>query len=172
MTVSAAVGDERVETQATFIGTDSDRLTGTLVHRLLQQFAMAEQLDDAILSASIDRLLRPDERSNVGDPGKLFEQVMAAYRALCRRPDVREAYLAGTAIHEVPFTLVDEGRIVRGTIDCLVCAGDRITVLEFKTGHVRVEHGRQIDFYRRAAQAVFPDAVVDARVIYACPAEA
>ena len=97
---------------------------------------------------------------------------MAAYRALCRRPDVREVYLAGTAIHEVPFTLVDDGRFVRGTIDCLVCAGDRVTVLEFKTGRLRVEHERQIDFYRRAAQAVFPNAVVDARVIYSYAAEA
>jgi ATP-dependent exoDNAse (exonuclease V) beta subunit len=171
MTVAAAIG-QPVETQPTSIGTDSDRLVGTLVHRLLQRLAMAEQLDDAMLRASIDRLLRPEERSAVGDPGGLFEQVMAAYRALCGRPDVRDVYLAGTAIHEVPFTLVDDGRFVRGTIDCLVCAGDRVTVFEFKTGRPRVEHDRQIAFYRRAAQAVFPDAIVDARVIYACPAEA
>ena len=170
MTVAAAIG-QPVGTQPTVIGTDSDRLVGTLVHRLLQRLAMAEQLDDAMLRASIDRLLRPEERSEVGDREGLFQQVMAAYRALCARPDVRDVYLTGTAIHEVPFTLVDDGRFVRGTIDCLVCAGDRVTVLEFKTGRPRVEHDRQIAFYRRAAQAVFPDAIVDARAIYACPAD-
>jgi ATP-dependent helicase/nuclease subunit A len=172
ITVAAAVGGQPVEAHAAFVGTDSDRLTGTLVHRLLQRHAIADTLDDAILRASIDRLLRPDERLDLGDRDRLFEQVMTAYRALCRRPDVRDTYLVGDAVHEVPFTLVDEGRIVRGTIDCLVCTGDRVTVLEFKTGRRRLEHDAQADFYRRAAQAVFPDAVVDARVIYACPADA
>jgi ATP-dependent exoDNAse (exonuclease V) beta subunit len=71
-------------------------------------------------------------------------------------------------MHEVPFTLCDDGRIVRGTIDCLVrSADDRVTVLEFKTGRRRPEHDAQAEFYRKAAQAVFPGAVVEARLIYA-----
>ena len=66
---------------------------------------------------------------------------------------------------------MDNGRFVRGTIDCVVRAGDRVTVLEFKTGLRRAGHDAQTELYRKAAQTVFPDAVVDAQVIYAFPAE-
>jgi ATP-dependent exoDNAse (exonuclease V) beta subunit len=167
MTVAAAVSDEQAELRGRAAGFDSDRLVGTLVHRLLQRLGMVDTPDDAELLAAIDRLVRPEERSDVGEPGTLAAPVIAAYRALCRRPDVRAIYTAGHAIHEVPFTLVDGGRIVRGTIDCLVRSGDRVTVLEFKTGRGRAEHDAQAEFYRKAAHAVFPDAVVDARVVYA-----
>ena len=185
MTVAAAVaGRQRVSRQRVSQGVEPrtltagpdighGRLAGTLVHRLIQRHGITtEALDDATLRASIDRLVRPDERPEAGDPVALVSQVTAAYRALCQRPEVREIYLAGDPVHEVPFTFVDGGHLVRGTIDCLVLAGDRVTVLEFKTGGRRVEHDAQSEYYRRAAQAVFPDAVVDARVIYASPAEA
>jgi ATP-dependent exoDNAse (exonuclease V) beta subunit len=166
------VAGQPLETDALPGATRSDRLTGTLVHRLLQRLGMTGEPDDTVLVASIDALLRPDERLDLRDSGRLFERVTTAYRALCRRSDVRQAYVAGNAIHEVPFTLADNGRIVRGTIDCLVCDGARVLVLEFKTGGRRAEHDVQAEFYRRAAQAVFPDAIVEAQVIYACPADA
>ena len=40
----------------------------------------------------------------------------------------------------VDVVRVDGNRIVRGTIDCLVRSGDRVTVLEFKTGRSRAAH--------------------------------
>jgi hypothetical protein len=41
-----------------------------------------------------------------------------------------------------------------------------VTVLEFKTGRPRPEHQAQAELYRRAAAALFPEAAVDARVVY------
>ena len=78
---------------------------------------------------------------------------------------------------EVPFALRDpaapprdgEPAVVRrGTTDCLTRdAGGRITVLEFKTGRPRAEHTRQLDAYVAAARAMFPEAAVDGRLVYA-----
>jgi ATP-dependent exoDNAse (exonuclease V) beta subunit len=167
LTVGAAVGEESVPARPTGPGSDSDRLAGTLVHRLLQRLGVTDASDDEALRQVIDRLVRPDERSDIDDREDLLVRVIAAYRAVCLRTDVRDIYLSGAAMHEVPFTFVDDSRIVHGTMDCLVCAGDRVTVLEFKTGRSRAAHEAQAEFYRRAALAVFPGAVVDARIIYA-----
>jgi ATP-dependent helicase/nuclease subunit A len=167
LTVGAAVSAEPADSRAIGAGTDSGRLVGTLVHRLLQRVGIADTYDDPALLQLIDRRVRPEERSDIDDFDTLCADVVAGYRALCRRPDVREIYVSGEAIHEVPFTMVDGHRIVRGTIDCIVRCGDRVTVLEFKTGRSRAEHDAQVDFYRKAARAVFPDTVVDARIVYA-----
>jgi len=79
---------------------------------------------------------------------------------------VRALYRSGDALHEVPFTFRNDERIVRGTIDCLIHAGDRVTILEFKTGRRRAVHDEQVALYRRAAAALFPGVAIDARVIY------
>jgi ATP-dependent exoDNAse (exonuclease V) beta subunit len=62
--------------------------------------------------------------------------------------------------------MVVDGKIVRGTIDCLVASSDRVTVLEFKTGRPRPEHQAQAEVYRLAAQAIFPAAAVESRLVY------
>jgi hypothetical protein len=197
-------------------GDDSDRLRGTLVHRLLQRLGLGDEgrppegalhvddgplvddgthVDDGLhtqtslgrqdglhvagdqapaslatndegLRSLVVRLARHDERHEATDPA-LVSDVVGMFRAICRRKDVREVYLAGEAFHEVPFTLLTDGRIVRGTIDCLIRAGDLVTILEFKTGRRRGGHEEQVDLYRRAAQAIFPGARIEARVIYA-----
>jgi hypothetical protein len=45
-----------------------------------------------------------------------------------------------------------------------------VTVLEFKTGRPRPEHERQADLYRQAAEAIFPGAPVESRLIYVAEA--
>ena len=62
--------------------------------------------------------------------------------------------------------MVADGRIVRGTIDCLIASNDQVTVLEFKTGTPRPEHKVQAEVYRAAAQALFPVAGVETRLVY------
>jgi len=59
-----------------------------------------------------------------------------------------------------------EEKVVRGTIDCLIAAADRVTVLEFKTGKPRPQHQAQADVYRAAAQAIFPGFTVESRLVY------
>jgi hypothetical protein len=39
-------------------------------------------------------------------------------------------------------------------------------VLEFKTGRASPEHETQLAIYRRAAEALFSGAIVDARLVY------
>jgi ATP-dependent exoDNAse (exonuclease V) beta subunit len=137
------------------------------VHRLLQRFGLAEASVPPVREVAA-RLVRQEEIDESGDVGALVEAAVSTYTALCARDDVRALYMSGTKLHEVPFTMVVDGRFLRGTVDCLVqAASDRFTILEFKTGRERPEHRAQIDLYQRAMQQVFPDCKVDARLIYA-----
>ena len=148
-------------------GQESDRLVGTLVHRLLQRFGLAEASVPPVREVAA-RLIRQEEIDESGDVGALVEAAVSTYTAICARDDMRALYVSGRKLHEVPFTMVVDGRFLRGTVDCLVqTASDRFTVLEFKTGKERSEHRAQIDLYQRAMQLVFPDCKVDAQLIYA-----
>jgi ATP-dependent exoDNAse (exonuclease V) beta subunit len=141
----------------------SDQLIGTAVHRLLQRFGF----DASIEAAAVRGMLRSDEMADE-DPAACIDTALAAYRSLCVHPDVRALYDSGERLHEVPFTLREQGRFVRGSIDCLVrTAPDRLTVLEFKTGRPRDEHRAQLELYRAAAARLFPGCTVDARLVYA-----
>jgi ATP-dependent exoDNAse (exonuclease V) beta subunit len=73
-----------------------------------------------------------------------------------------------TALFEVPFTMRLGESIVRGMMDCVMVHDERrVTVLEFKTGSRRDGHRAQAELYKKAAEALFPDAAVTARIIYA-----
>jgi ATP-dependent helicase/nuclease subunit A len=145
------------------IGRESGRLLGTLVHRLVRRFGIEAGAD---ADAEAIRLLKPEEAVDVLDPAALGREAAAAYRALCAIPDLGELYRSGQPLHEVPFTMAAEGRIVRGTIDCLVQNQAGITVLEFKTGRNRPEHQRQVELYAQAVRAMHPGTAVHARLIY------
>jgi len=148
-------------------GRGSDRVVGALVHRLLQRGGLDEVSESHLRQVAMSSL-GGEYGEDVGDLAARVEEAVAAYKALSVRPDLRELYASGDPFHEVPFTMVADGRIVRGTIDCLVrTAADRVTVLEFKTGRRRDEHQAQIATYRLAVQALFPGATVDARLVYA-----
>jgi hypothetical protein len=144
-------------------GRNSHRLLGTLVHRLVRRFGVdaAADIDDAVL-----HMLHSDEAVDIADDATLCRDASNVYRAMCARADVREMYESGPALHEVPFTMGIDGRIVRGTIDCIIAAPDSMIVLDFKTGRPRPEHQRQVELYGKAVQAMHPGARVDARVIY------
>jgi ATP-dependent helicase/nuclease subunit A len=98
------------------------------------------------------------------------DSVVAAlerWRRFRSRPELVELVAAGEIFHEVPFSLRDEGRIVRGSIDCLIRQRDgKVTVLDFKSGGPRPDHEIQLDMYLRAARSIFPDAVVEGRLVY------
>jgi ATP-dependent exoDNAse (exonuclease V) beta subunit len=147
-------------------GTGSDRLIGILVHRLLQRSDLtADMTDEQLQHLTVDLLsaLSPVE---LGSRESLIQEVTAGFRQIASRRDIQEIYLSGRAHHEVPFTMQADGRIVRGTIDCLVTSAARVTVLEFKTGRPRHEHQAQIEVYRAAARALFPDMPVESRLVY------
>ena len=166
-TVGAAAADDTAAGSGPGVpGSAAGRLHGTLVHRLVQRFGLTAPAGDRLRDA-LERLLTPGERADVADVPALLARVAGTYLALAHDDAARAAYGSGDALHEVPFTLRREDAVIRGTIDCLVRAGSRVTVLEFKTGHPHPEHEAQAALYREAAQAIFPEARVDARVIYA-----
>ena len=149
---------------------ESDRLVGTLVHRLLQRFGIAlnpVELDERTVSRMLQTSDLPSGATDYS-AADLALQALGAYRGICRRSDVRDLYNAGERLHEVPFTMRVDDDIVRGTIDCLVrTAPNRMALLEFKTGGPCEEDRLQLDLYRRAAERLFPGVTVEARLVYA-----
>ena len=149
----------------------SGRLVGTLVHRLLQRIGIGDPGSGARNPPPIRDVAMEMVRNEVGDLDDLQRIVNTAvetYEAICACEDVRVLYQMGRALHEVPFTMKIDGRIVRGTIDCVVeTAPGAFTVLEFKTGRERPEDSQQVQLYLRALRQVFPGAPINARVVYA-----
>jgi ATP-dependent helicase/nuclease subunit A len=143
----------------------SDRLVGTLVHRMLQRFGF--NAPGADLRELAPRLLREDEIDSSDAIDAVVDQSVAAYTSICARQDVHQLYAAGRKLHEVPFTALVDGRVLRGTVDCLVeTAPGRLTVLEFKTGQPRAEHQVQLAIYVQAMKQAFLTAIIDAMLVY------
>jgi ATP-dependent helicase/nuclease subunit A len=150
----------------------SDRLAGTLVHRLLQRLGFTALAHDAVRDLA-SRLVRPDEMDDGRDLEEMLDAAAASYASICARDEVRALYSTGRRFHEVPFTMAVDGRTLRGTVDCLVeTAPGGLMLLEFKTGRERPEHRTQVGLYLQAMRQVFPDARIEARLIYANAASA
>jgi ATP-dependent exoDNAse (exonuclease V) beta subunit len=148
-------------------GAESERLLGTVVHRLMQALGTTGGSGD--VAAMALQLLRPDETAGLADRDGFAARAASAYAALCNHPDVRSLYSAADILHEVPFVvrLDGQGTCVRGTIDCLVHAGPAdVTVLEFKTGRPRPEHAGQLELYASVASQLFPGSRVTQKLIY------
>ena len=150
---------------------ESDRLVGSLVHRLLQREGLAVDVSDDWVSERLGSLVRVEESIAVADRDAVIRRATSAYRAFTTHQELRALYLSGTAFHEVPFSLSVNDRIVRGTIDCLVEKPDgEVAVLEFKTGRRRPEHEAQTALYQQAAAALFPGRRVVTQLLYAADA--
>jgi ATP-dependent helicase/nuclease subunit A len=149
-------------------GGDSDRLVGTLVHRLIERHGLAGDLTGNEVEQSLASLLDPEELVDVIDYRVLATRAAAAYAAVGSRADIHALCADAERLHEVPFTMSTSEGVVRGTIDCLVRRPDgAIAVLEFKTGRARPEHRAQLDLYTRAAAHIFPGAAVEGVLVYA-----
>src|SRR5258705_6000439 len=158
-----SAGDETMRRLAPL----SDRLVGTLVHRLLQRIGFSALASDAVRDLAA-RLVRPGDIDDGEDLEEMLDAAAASYASICAHGEVQVLYSAGRRLHEVPFTMAVERRVLRGTVDCLVeTAPDRLTVLEFKTGPRRPEHQAQLELYLQAMQQVFPNASIDTLLIYA-----
>ena len=86
------------------------------------------------------------------------------------QPAVAEWLESGERMYELPFSWMppgQPGRVLRGTIDCLVRRPDgSIVIVEFKTGLPSTSHHDQLDIYLQAAQSLFPGVAVTGRVVY------
>ena len=133
------------------------RLVGRLVHRLLARFPPGPAADEAIVLATVEALVTDEERAQVPELDAAIARAVALHRRLTSRPDVQALFAEGTAAFEVPVSLVRDGRVLRGTIDCLIRRPDgALVVVEVKTGPLRPEHQRQLEAYLGAIQALGP----------------
>jgi ATP-dependent helicase/nuclease subunit A len=143
----------------------SDARLGTLVHRLFQDLGVRPDAGQDQLVEAARRLALPWSPDQASE--ETLERAATLYAGLCAHPQVAAVYGSSEILHEVPFALSEEGRIVRGTIDCLArTATDEVTVLEFKTGRPRPWHQEQLRIYQKAAQALFPANQIVAQVVY------
>ena len=148
-------------------GKYSNRLLGTLVHRLIAHPGIAKAgtaISAHSLNATIATLLRADEVVEAAANPELSEQVVDAYRTLSNQTEVQMLIGEGETMYEIPFSLQTETGISTGTIDCVVRSPNGcLTVLEFKTGRRRSEHRQQLDLYRHAVSSMVPHTQVEVR---------
>jgi ATP-dependent helicase/nuclease subunit A len=153
-------------------GGPGDAIVGRLVHRLVQLEggdSTSGVEDDGRLAARAGSLLSLEERASIDDPEAAVRAAVDTFRALRAQPRIAELLKDGRPRFEVPFSFLDpeSGRILRGTIDCLVeRTNGSVTILELKTGTPRPGHERQLSIYVRAASRLFPSAKVEGFVAY------
>jgi ATP-dependent helicase/nuclease subunit A len=144
----------------------SDRSVGILVHRLLQRANFDAAPSDEQLRQAASAILSSMPTAEFGEAAAVIESAVASFRDVWSRADICDLYRSGRSYQEVPFSMLLEDTIVRGTIDSVVVSPDRITVVEFKTGQTRPEHQIQAETYRQAVAAVFPGVPVESRLVY------
>jgi ATP-dependent exoDNAse (exonuclease V) beta subunit len=149
-------------------GSRSDRLTGTIVHRLFQR-RVAPDTPEPDVAVLASRIVTPEERAEVEDISAAAQRAAALYLRFRRRHDVATLLEAGRVEYEVPISvrLPSGTGFVQRAIDCVVIAPDGgLTVLEFKTGSARREHRQQAALYAAALAAACPGRPVDVKILY------
>jgi ATP-dependent exoDNAse (exonuclease V) beta subunit len=183
---SRAQREGEARSESADLDRSSNRLVGTIVHRLFQVLPGGDEALDEIVDR-VSGLLRVEERVDVGDLAAVAREAATLYVRLRSRAEVRAALSKGQVCYEVPFSLVvpgpareprveptgeptveSAGSTVRGVIDCLVVpeAGSPI-VLEFKTGRPKPEHAAQVEVYVEAVRAIFGVDQVEKKILYA-----
>jgi RecB family exonuclease len=150
-------------------GEVSQRLIGTLVHRLFQRDLQEGMTHEALAGLARD-LLRDEDLVDVLDIHDLCSRAAATYERLRDRSDLRTLLASGQRFYEVGFSwMPDPGsrRVVRGIVDCLVLdpAGGA-TIVEIKTGVPRPEHRSQAEAYAAAAAAALKFPNISVKIVY------
>jgi ATP-dependent helicase/nuclease subunit A len=147
----------------------SDRIVGTLVHRLFQR-RTDPALDHAAVGVVARTLLGSADLVDAADPAAVASEAARLFARLRRHPALQAALADGEAFYEVPFSWAppaEPDRLIRGVIDCLVRHRDgRVTILEFKTGEPRPEHDVQAGRYASAMRAALGGVPVDIKILY------
>ena len=142
-------------------------LRGTWIHQLLESLPA---LEPAGRRAAADRWLR--QSADVADPSVRDEIVSVVCGILS---DDRFAALFGPdSLGEAPLAAtLPDGRVIAGTVDRLLVGGDRVAVIDFKTGRVPATeadipsaHRAQMAAYAAALQVIFPGRRVSASLLY------
>lgn len=148
-------------------------------------FAMLAARRGVLLHRLIERLpeLPPEQRgeaalawlARAGDEFELAERQSMAQSALkvLEQPGWSDVF-GPDSLAEVPLAAVVGGRVVSGTVDRLVIAGDRIRIVDFKTARrppaslaeIPPAYIRQMAAYVAALEAIHPGLPVEAALLY------
>ena len=159
--------DAELQVGATYEG--SDRLLGTVVHRLFQR-AIDPALDEQAIARVVSTLVRPAEMVDIEDREAFAVTAAMMFKRLRSRDDIAALLAVGECLYEVPFTFASPERPdvrVRGIIDCVVLTPGGATIVEFKTGVPRSEHRDQVAFYAEALRTVLGIGSIDLKIVYA-----
>ena len=140
---------------------------GTLLH------ALFERLPDAPADARERLALAWLERSGVDEPAERAEIARSAC-AIIADPRYADLFDGGALVEAPIAATLPDGRVIAGTVDRLLIADDRVTVIDFTTGRavpqdageVPAAHLVQMDAYRAALQVIFPGRRIDAALLY------
>jgi hypothetical protein len=119
-------------------------------------------MDDSGLASLAEQLAAGGSSSVLSDAERRRCIAIAAHllASVQRKP-------GGGLVFEAPYSRrLDDGRIERGVIDCLVFDGNAIEVLEFKTGAAQAQHSDQLEAYVAAVRAAYPARHVEGRLVY------
>ncbi len=113
------------------------RVVGELVHEALAAWRLPDSMDDQ----SFDRWVWARARAaGLVDGEQIAHAVRRSRRLLLRFRGNRLFEILDTAdrrLHEVPYSLEEDGRVQRGKIDLLYRRDGEWTIVEFKTDEVR-----------------------------------
>jgi ATP-dependent helicase/nuclease subunit A len=142
----------------------SNPALGTLVHALLARAHRRGITDETGLVLLAEQLIGADGEADLA--GATLARAVSTAAALLARDELRPRPGA-IVVFEAPYSRrLDDGRVERGTIDCLIVEEASVVVLEFKTGVAREVHSAQLDAYVRAARVAYPDRRVEGRLLY------
>lgn len=143
-------------------GYGSTRSLGLLVHRLLAEARTRGVSGVPALTALAAAL------ADTTDTGTdITSRAAVLCQGLLDSDALSDVPADASVVFEAAYSrLRSDGVVERGAVDCLIVAGDAVTVLEFKTGRPRTEHERQLAAYVEAVRQQYPGRPVDGRVIY------
>ena len=110
--------------------------------------------------STASRLVTPSEAADLDDRAAWLDRVVLSYLALTAQLEVTGILASRAIYYEVPFSLLEEGGVVRPAHRAGVQDGTSPSC-------ARPEHQAQADVYRRAIEAVFPGSEVVTTVVYA-----
>ena len=140
---------------------------GILLHALFERLPAIEPGKRA---AAADRWLAGS--GGVGDAGERAEMIADALSVI-EHPDFAPIF-APEALAEAPLAGVVDGQVIAGTVDRLLVAPDRVTVVDFKTGRrvpagvmeVPAHQKAQMAAYTAVLKSIFRDREVKAALLY------
>ncbi|MEP7316986.1 MAG: 3'-5' exonuclease, partial [Sphingomicrobium sp.] len=114
------------------------------------------------------------ERSAGVENSAQREEIAGLACAIIAHEDYRELF-GPSSLGEAPIAaILPDGKVIAGTVDRLLIGGDRVRLVDFKTGFsipdskadVPLSHQRQMAAYRDALKVIFPDRTVEASLLY------